>query len=1216
MKKFKTNLFLLGLFASLSMAIVACDSDGEKEKDPKPTTGQTENPDDTNGGNQNQTPATPGDETPIFPEVTTLAGKAGDTLTLQFGANLDWQLTTNGLWCQFNNGLFDLSGTKGEQEVKIAITDANQGFSVDSAEITLKMGQQSQVIAKVYRAALNYEVQVKKYDTENPTDTIYSNETPVVISTTANISLEVTANFVWGVSTTAEWLQVAKSENIITLTVKEGYTQNPINNANDVICINTESATIATIPVSYLGMDAETIIISPSTKWGLNISEDGTQYSESSMTEGEVTTTPAPYKVKLTALNNAYTIVSYKLEEPWGMAMFQPEMGDNPWFIVEDDKTGNISVTFEPNTTNKERQGYLLAIPNAHYEKIKTDLDAALCDQSTDYWDLKPEYEKYTVAHFVQISKQDVQEPGSVSAKYTTGTMEKIHVEMLSNENNPDFYSFVCSEYGVTSVAYITVEPNAPFQVFPTVNDWMGEVSAFVFGQSKDYAADWSFEPGMDSSEKMYVQCKIGNEAIGTYAFIVFKVNGINQQVILVDLSSYEAPEKNIEILNVMDGSSMPCVKADTESEIYMYIASEYGVQSVFTTNLKPEANIFVVPTVDFDNVKVFVNGENKATEWSMEGMELQGKMGILLSVPAEDANNTAHVVFYSNNIPAEALYVTVEGAERATEVEISPANVWNINISQDGSTYKYMFEAPYTATVTALNNDYVLVEYIYDSQFGMTQVQSYSPAWYQVTNDGAGNISVSFPYNNGAERKGYLFAVPGAKYEEIKSDLDGFFTDQSNPDCWELSVAAEQYVVGEFIQEGVAIQAKDLTLTNAISYLPMSVTKLTEANGELYWYLTGEYGAESAYMATGDAPSMIINPGCDFDDIVINEFGQYTNLYGEWCELSMDMSGSMVLNIYPNADCKGKDYIIAFKANYMTKVALYISIPADDEPGDQPSEGDERATEVEILPANAWGIKVSMDGATYKDRMYDFNYEIYDAPYNATVTALNNDYVLVQYIYDSQFGMKQVLTQYNQTAWYNVSDDKNGNISVTFPANSEAERKGYLFALPGAKYEEIKNDLDGFFVEDINADVWEPSVASEQYLVAEFIQEGVAANKGLTIANGMTMAPIEVTTLTEMHGDIYYYLTGEWGAENAYMAMTSCPYMTITPGCEFDDVAIYEVGSSENIASGICEPTMDMEGNMALMFYPSENLIGKELIILFKSNYMTKAGLYFIFGE
>ena len=34
MKKFKTNLFLLGLFASLSMAIVACDSDGEKEKDP------------------------------------------------------------------------------------------------------------------------------------------------------------------------------------------------------------------------------------------------------------------------------------------------------------------------------------------------------------------------------------------------------------------------------------------------------------------------------------------------------------------------------------------------------------------------------------------------------------------------------------------------------------------------------------------------------------------------------------------------------------------------------------------------------------------------------------------------------------------------------------------------------------------------------------------------------------------------------------------------------------------------------------------------------------------------------------------------------------------------------------------------------------------------------------------------------------------------------
>lgn len=924
MRTFKTNLFLLGLCAILGFGVVACDGDNEKENDPKPTPGQTENPGGTNnGGNNDQTPGTPGAEAPVFPEVTTLAGKAGDTLTLSFGANLNWELTTNTLWCQLNNGLFNLSGEKGEQEIKVAITDANQGFEIDSANITLKMGEESQVIAKVFRAALNYEVQVKPFGGEE--DAEYNNENPIVIDSYASIDIEVNTNFVWGVSTTAEWIDVTKSENIVTLTVKDGYTQNAINNSNDVICINTETATIVTIPVSYLGMDPMAITINPSTKWNMQISADGKSYSESSMSDGAVATNAAPYTAKLTALNNEYTLVSYKYNE-WGLAIFQPEMGDTPWFTVEDDKAGNISVSFNENTTKKERQGYLFALPNAKYNEIKDNLDGFFIeDMNADVWEVSVAAERYTVAHFVQMIPATEGSEGGVTAKYTTGNMEKIPVQMLSADNNPEIYEFICSEYGVTSVAYAIVEPKTPFQIFPSFDGWEGELSAFVMGNNKDFVSEWGFEPGMDSNEKMYCQCYgIGNEAIGTYAFIAFKKNGINQQILVVDLTEYVAPEKDLEILDVMAGSAIPSAKADSESEIYMYISSEYSVESVFTTNLDPKANIFVNPTTEFDNVKVFVNGTDNSTEWSVEAMELMGNMGVLLSVPADAANTTAHVVFYSNQIAKEVLYINVKGAERATEVEIFPSNVWNITISQDGSTYKNMFDTPYTATVTAVNNDYVLVEYTYKSNFGLTQVQETTPAWFNTENDGQGNIIVTFPANSGEERKGYLFAVPGAKYEEIKNNLDGFFVEDMNAAIWEVSVAAEQYVVGEFIQEGIAAEPKGLTITAGIKSI--DVTTLTEMHEDLYYYLTGEFGAEKAYMAMASNPYMTITPGVEFDEVVIYEKGSTENIAsGDICELTMDYEDNMALMFYPSEELMGKEFIILFKSNYVTKAGLYF---------------------------------------------------------------------------------------------------------------------------------------------------------------------------------------------------------------------------------------------------------------------------------------------------
>ncbi len=935
MKMFNTKLVLNGLLATIIMGFVACNNDNEEEDlIPTPAT----QPDGTQ--NENQTPNQPtqgGDDAPIFPEVTTLTGKAGDTLTIEFGANFDWQLTTNSLWCKVGDGLYDISGTKGEQEVKVIITDANLGFETDSAEITLKMAEQSQVIAKVYRNALNYEITVKEYASEE--EKIFNNSNPIIIDSYGTIVLEVEANFPYLTNTSAEWLEVTKEENLITLTVKEGYIQNPINNSDDKISFSTETSPISMINVSYIGMDANSIIIEPATKWNMNIAADGQSYSETSMSDGEVITTPAPYNAKLTAVNNNYVLLSYKLDPSFGMAMFQPDFGDPAWFTVSDDKAGNISVTFEPNS-GAERAAYLLALPIKKYEEIQGDLDGAICDQSSDYWDIKTEYEKYMVAKFTQMGSS-TGSGSDVKANYTLGAMASIPTVMLSEENPMgEMYYFASSEYGVTNVAYIeTPQFDSPFQIFPGLTDWVGEAAIFIHKDSKDYKQEWGVEAWESDGQMALGGIRIPSSTAGTYVFVVFRINAANQLVVVIDMTSVS---KEMKLLDVMSGSEMPINVVEESNEIYTQMNTSYSITSIYSSNMKPGTNILAIPTVAFDDIEVFIEGSdtNVATEWSMEGMEYNGEMGVLLSVPASAANKHAHVVFYSNSVAVEALHITIEGAERAETLEISPARVWGIKVSADGLTYKdqmydfnyEIYDAPYTATITAENNDYVLVQYIYDEVYGLTLMQTeYSQyPWYNVTDNGTGTITVSFPENTGAERKGYLFAIPGAVYEErVKNNPDAFFVADMNVDIWEVSTQAEQYVVGEFIQEGAeGGAAKELTITNGLTYDAVEAIKLTEAD-DAYWYLTGEFGAQSAYSTFAVAPtSLIIAPGCEFDDIMVQVIGGTSeNIASEIGEAGMDMQGNMTYNVYLTEEYAGKELVVIFKSNYMAQTGLYIMV-------------------------------------------------------------------------------------------------------------------------------------------------------------------------------------------------------------------------------------------------------------------------------------------------
>jgi len=159
--------------------------------------------------------------------------------------------------------------------------------------------------------------------------------------------------------------------------------------------------------------------------------------------------------------------------------------------------------------------------------------------------------------------------------------------------------------------------------------------------------------------------------------------------------------------------------------------------------------------------------------------------------------------------------------------------------------------------------------------------------------------------------------------------------------------------------------------------------------------------------------------------------------------------------------------------------------------------------------------VEAAVDGSSY---------------FNATVNCPAG-YTLVKYDY-TEWGMTNIFSVY-QEFWCYVEDDNAGNISVSFEANETASaRKAYLFAMPTSAYEALNGDVDGFFVADVNADVWEMSEQAAQYLIAEFQQEAGAVAEPETFTAANMIGTWEVSyTRTAMSATEYaglYSITSE----------------------------------------------------------------------------------------
>lgn len=175
-----------------------------------------------------------------------------------------------------------------------------------------------------------------------------------------------------------------------------------------------------------------------------------------------------------------------------------------------------------------------------------------------------------------------------------------------------------------------------------------------------------------------------------------------------------------------------------------------------------------------------------------------------------------------------------------------------------------------------------------------------------------------------------------------------------------------------------------------------------------------------------------------------------------------------------------------------------------------------QEGTVVTINPETQWNLRVAVDGKTYHDAIKG---DTCEAPMNVEIEVLGG-YELMCVRYDSQVGCQIVEVE---DSWLEISDDKQGNVSVSFKENVGNERILYLFALPVSFIEGLEPESSAYYdnlsdvlFTDVDG-ILELKDEAGRFVVAKFVQEADEANSMKVFRTKKTgMEAFEVTKETD----------------------------------------------------------------------------------------------------
>ena len=511
-----------------------------------------------------------GNKTVVFPELANISSAAGETTELSFEASADWELSSNTGWCKFQNGEFLESliyGKAGKQTVTIMTSADGQNYNEDAvAEITLKMGNASQVIYKVTRAKREYADLVVSDEAGN----IYDRTHPLTIkgnTATSPVYTVIKAQAESGVKigfTNPEWLSYVIDEKAGTyqFTFNTANTSGlnpkyPITGNSYTLTFVTEDATTAKtdkvrkveIPVVYEGLQRDAIGISPMYLNAL-ASVTGEELSDDTGILEQMQSTVTVYNDEFETVIFAAT----KKVNDEGEEEFTYDFNSTVDWLHAVTGTGSnkdkVTVTADTNRETAERAATVMIFPKAVYDEIRGDWAGNLIDESTG--DIKASYAGNIMTSITQEGWQEQGDRISFRALF----MYAYDYDQTGFRNIKDFFegtvikfedlenSENVSEYNVTkNNVWKAIIPKSLLKKFDEVGE-PGHGPGKVIFEPVDAATDQEVTEKTSytdiSSEKM------AGQAWSQDARKILRISGLG---ISFDNTSYETYDNNYQLV-------------------------------------------------------------------------------------------------------------------------------------------------------------------------------------------------------------------------------------------------------------------------------------------------------------------------------------------------------------------------------------------------------------------------------------------------------------------------------------------------------------------------------------------------------------------------------------------------------------------------------------------------------------------------------------------
>lgn len=485
--------------------------------------------------------------TPVFPQVQTIAGEAGEVKEFTFEANESWSLSSDKIWCKLVQGekadAFVLNGTAGKQTIKVKITadDASKDMSV--AQLFLNMGGQKVAIAEVKRSAADHILKV--YDAAGNDIT----ETGITVGYNVYTKFTVKSNYRFAVTNTPAWVDLEggflvgtpNKDAVGGVSFKENQGVSAkyaiAKDGNYTITFTSEDGKAAvTIPVIYNGMTTSTMDVTypTSSQWAVwNVSLDGKVFTQngSSLTGGDTNDFTfynfVPFTLK--TLGDAYQLVVFDKkedglrEETSGVVKLQGEKGD-------------VKLTIDALSSGS-REFLVYALPQSVFESLENGLDGML---EEDFMTVKSDYDRYFLMDVVQ--KEEKKGDSEVTAPIVTSMGMNVDCALTTNEEFKNyaegFFNYTGKEVFESTVygGYVAI--------YPQIDGWDPSAGANVViydgtGNSVDVK---NYEVGQDE-KGIYVGLKADKLTYPIFAGFN-NMQGVCQRVVFINNMGFRSKRK------------------------------------------------------------------------------------------------------------------------------------------------------------------------------------------------------------------------------------------------------------------------------------------------------------------------------------------------------------------------------------------------------------------------------------------------------------------------------------------------------------------------------------------------------------------------------------------------------------------------------------------------------------------------------------------------